>query len=92
MSKTIWLVSITILSMFAATSALKSGVSETAAGTRQANITIAVADLQRTADIKSMPATQIDDMTFVYADSECGMTSNESNLGPCTIGSSGGRW
>jgi hypothetical protein len=71
MSKTTWLVSISILTVFAAAFSLKSGVSETAAGPRlNPAQQMSLSDIQRNADVKSMPVMKMDDMTFVFADTE----------------------
>jgi len=93
MTKTIWLFSVSFLTLSAATASLKSSISETAAGPRlnQAQ-KISLADLQRNADMQSMPVMKMNDMSFVFTDTECGGRSSESNLGRCTFESAGGRW
>ena len=93
MTKTIWLFSISLLSLSAAGASLSSSVSETAAGpwsdpARQ----VSLSEIQRKADVNSMPAMEMNDMAFVFTDTECGMNTTQSNLGLCTIGSTGGRW
>jgi hypothetical protein len=93
MSKTVWLCSISLLTLSAAVASLSSSVSETAAGPRSYPAQqVSLSDIQRKADVKSMPAMEMNDMTFVFADTECGMNTTQSNLGLCTIGSTGGRW
>jgi len=93
MTKTIWLFSISLLSLSAAVASLSSSMSKTAAGpwsdpARQ----VSLSEIQRKADVNSMPAMEMNDMTFVFTDTECGMNTTQSNLGLCTVGSTGGRW
>ena len=48
---------------------LKAGVSETAAGPRQAPaIQMSPSDLQRSVDINALPVQKMDDRTFVFTD------------------------
>jgi hypothetical protein len=93
MTKTIWLASVTFLTVVTAAVSLKSSISETAAGPRlNPAQQISLPDLQRNADVQSMPVMKMNDMSFVFTDTECGMASSESTLDRCTFGSAGGRW
>jgi len=71
MSKTIWLFSVSFLILSAAVVSLKSSVSETAAGPRlDPAQQMSLSDIQRNADVKSMPVRTMNDMTFVFTDTE----------------------
>lgn len=71
MSKTIWLFSISLLSLSAAVASLSSGVSESAAGPRLYPAQqVSLSDIQRKAEVESMPAMEMNDMTFVFTDTE----------------------
>ena len=71
MSKIIWLFSVSLLILSAAVVSLKSSVSETAAGPRlDPAQQMSLSDIQRNADVKSMPVRTMNDMTFVFTDTE----------------------
>jgi len=71
MSKIIWLFSVSFLILSAAVVSLKSSVSETAAGPRlDPAQQMSLSDIQRNADVKSMPVRTMNDMTFVFTDTE----------------------
>ena len=71
MSKIISLVLVSVLTIVAAGSWLKSGVSETAAGLRPAAAKgLSVDDIHRKADVKSLSVQKVVDMSFVFTESE----------------------